>query len=70
MYRYVEAIFQLGNVFDLMGNYPAAIKQFEILNTKVTHDPGILARLGAIHAKMDDEVGGLCTTGMQLRPIA
>jgi intraflagellar transport protein 88 len=31
------------------------VAQFEVLNTQVTHDPGILARLGAIHARMDDE---------------
>ena len=41
----------------IMGNYKQAVKHFEFLNTRVMHDPGILARLGSLHAKFDDEAG-------------
>jgi intraflagellar transport protein 88 len=42
-----------------MGNYRQAIKWLEFLNTLVPNDPGVLARLGAIHAKYDDEAKAL-----------
>jgi intraflagellar transport protein 88 len=38
-----------------MGNIQQAIKWLEIVNTRVMHDDSILAMLGNLHAKCDDE---------------
>jgi intraflagellar transport protein 88 len=47
--------FQIGHLNMLMGNIKQAIKWLEIVNTRVMHDAGILAMLGSLHAKCDDE---------------
>jgi len=43
----------------MMDNYRQAVKWLEFLNTLVPHDPGVLAKLGAIHARYDDEAKAL-----------
>ncbi|XP_024356907.1 uncharacterized protein [Physcomitrium patens] len=51
----IEVLFQVGDVNGLMGNIKQAIKCLEIVNTRTMHDPGVLAMLGRLHAKCDDE---------------
>lgn len=55
----LEVIYQIGNVYDHLGNYKLGIKWFELLHSHVMHDPGVLARLGAIHSKYEDEAKAL-----------
>ncbi|KDO26432.1 hypothetical protein SPRG_08235 [Saprolegnia parasitica CBS 223.65] len=55
-----EVIYQIANLNDMMGNYRQAVKWFNILlscfgSSKCVADPGVLARLGQIHNKDDDE---------------
>jgi intraflagellar transport protein 88 len=57
-----EVLYQMGNLHDMMGNYRQAAKWFNILITcfssngsKNVADPGVLARLGQIFNKDDDE---------------
>ncbi|KAF4042494.1 Tetratricopeptide repeat [Phytophthora infestans] len=62
-----EVLYQIANLHDVMGNYRQAAKWFNILlscfgsndkrerNTKNVADPGVLARLGQIFNKDDDE---------------
>ncbi|RLN44131.1 hypothetical protein BBJ28_00010611 [Nothophytophthora sp. Chile5] len=62
-----EVLYQIANLHDIMGNYRQAAKWFNILlscfggsdknerNTKNVADPGVLARLGQIFNKDDDE---------------
>ena len=40
---------------ELMGNTRQAIKWLEIVNTRAMHDAGLLAMLGSLHAKLNDE---------------
>eukprot|EP01061_Rhynchopus_euleeides_P019978 TRINITY_DN32714_c0_g1_i1.p1 TRINITY_DN32714_c0_g1~~TRINITY_DN32714_c0_g1_i1.p1 ORF type:complete len:752 (+),score=345.02 TRINITY_DN32714_c0_g1_i1:306-2258(+) len=47
----VEVIYQLANLYDLIGRHDMAVEWFR----KAPTDPAILARLGAIFAKEDDE---------------
>lgn len=42
-------------MYELLGNYHQAVKWLEIVNTRVMHDAGVLAMLGNLHAKLDDE---------------
>jgi hypothetical protein len=35
------------------------VKMLKLLNSLLPNDPGVLARLGAIHARFDDEAGAL-----------
>ncbi|KAL3662972.1 hypothetical protein V7S43_011916 [Phytophthora oleae] len=62
-----EVLYQIANLHDVMGNYRQAAKWFNILlscfgsndkrdrNAKNVADPGVLARLGQIFNKDDDE---------------
>ncbi|RLN10489.1 hypothetical protein BBO99_00003667 [Phytophthora kernoviae] len=62
-----EVLYQIANLHDTMGNYRQAAKWFNILlscfggtdkrdrNSKNVADPGVLARLGQIFNKDDDE---------------
>ncbi|OWZ15232.1 Intraflagellar Transport Protein 88 [Phytophthora megakarya] len=62
-----EVLYQIANLHDIMGNYRQAAKWFNILlscfgsndkrdrNAKNVADPGVLARLGQIFNKDDDE---------------
>ena len=42
---------QIAAVYDMMGDPHSALEWFERLNLRVPQDPGVLARLGAIHAR-------------------
>lgn len=42
---------QIAAVYDTMGDPHGALEWFERLNLRVPQDPGVLARLGAIHAR-------------------
>ena len=42
---------QIAAVYDLMGDPHGALEWFERLNMRVPQDPGVLARLGALHAR-------------------
>lgn len=50
-----EVIYQIATLYETMGNYKAAIKYFNLLISKVPTDPGILAHLGQIYAKEEDD---------------
>ncbi|KAH9111406.1 hypothetical protein LEN26_013485 [Aphanomyces euteiches] len=55
-----EVLYQIGNLHDMMGNYRHAAKWFNILlscfgSSKNVADPGVLARMGQIFNKDDDE---------------
>ncbi len=45
---------QIAAVYDLMGDPHDALEWFERLNMRVPQDPGVLARLGALHARYQD----------------
>ena len=45
------ACLQIGAVLDLLGEPKAATEWFERLHSHLPQDPGVLARLGALHAK-------------------
>ena len=47
----VEVIYQLANLYDLIGRHDMSVEWFR----KVPIDPAILARLGTIYAKEEDE---------------
>lgn len=36
-----------------------AVEHLKMLNSLLPNDPGVLARLGAIHARVDDDAGAL-----------
>ena len=42
---------QIAAVYDLMGDPHGSLEWFERLNMRVPQDPGVLARLGALHAR-------------------
>ena len=48
---WVAAGLQIGAVLDLLGEPKAATEWFERLHSHLPQDPGVLARLGALHAK-------------------
>ncbi|RHY07859.1 hypothetical protein DYB25_000943 [Aphanomyces astaci] len=55
-----EVLYQIANLHDMMGNYRQAAKWFNILlscfgSAKNIADPGVLARMGQIFNKDDDE---------------
>jgi tetratricopeptide (TPR) repeat protein len=50
-----EVIYNIANLHDAMGNMRQATKWFNILTTRVPSDPGILARLGQIYSREEDE---------------
>ncbi len=52
-------IHQIATTYDMMGDFKNAVKWFEMLTSLVPNDPGVLARLGAIHARFDDEAKAL-----------
>lgn len=54
-----EVLYQIANCYDIMGDFKATVKWFEMLSSLVPNDPGVLARLGAIHARFDDDVKAL-----------
>lgn len=41
------------------GDFKATVKWFEMLSSLVPNDPGVLAKLGAIHARFEDETKAL-----------
>ena len=47
----VSACLQIGAVLDLLGEPKAATEWFERLHSHLPQDPGVLARLGVLHAK-------------------
>eukprot|EP00955_Chlamydomonas_euryale_P017861 190344-Chlamydomonas_euryale.AAC.2 len=51
-----EVIHQIATVYDILGDFKNSVKWFEMLSSLVPNDPGVLARLGAIHARFDDEI--------------
>lgn len=50
---------QIASLYEVTGPPKQAIKWLEMLHTRVLHDPGVLARLGAVHSKHDDEAKAL-----------
>lgn len=52
-------IYQIASVHDMLGDYASAVKWMDMLSSLVPNDPGVLARLGAIHARFDDEARAL-----------
>lgn len=42
---------QIGAVYDTLGDTHSAVEWFERLNMHLPQDPGVLARLGALHAR-------------------
>eukprot|EP00756_Hemistasia_phaeocysticola_P061375 Hpha_TRINITY_DN4855_c0_g1::TRINITY_DN4855_c0_g1_i1::g.20295::m.20295/K16474/IFT88; intraflagellar transport protein 88 len=50
-----EVVYQLANLHELQDHVPKAVEWFRRLITRVPTDPSVLARLGTIHAKLQDE---------------
>jgi intraflagellar transport protein 88 len=50
-YACPQVIHQIATTYDMMGDFKNAVKWFELLTSLVSNDPGVLARLGAIHAR-------------------
>jgi intraflagellar transport protein 88 len=55
----LEVIYQIANCYDYLGDFKLCVKWFDMLSSMLPNDPGIQARLGAIHARFDDEVKAL-----------
>ena len=51
----IEVVWQIADLFDISNQPRAAIKWFKILNARVPTDPGVLARIGNIYLKEEDE---------------
>ena len=59
-----HVLFQIANVYDRRGGAEAAaqaVHWFELLSSRAMHmhDPGVLARLGAVYFKEEDEAKAL-----------
>ncbi|KAI5069540.1 hypothetical protein GOP47_0015841 [Adiantum capillus-veneris] len=54
-----EILYQVGHLNDLMGNTQQAIQWLEIVITSVMHDAGILATLGSLFTKCNNETKAL-----------
>lgn len=50
-----EAIFQIANIYEIIGNTKQALKWYEVLLTKVPNDAGTRSRIGNIFFREDDE---------------
>jgi intraflagellar transport protein 88 len=51
----LKVIYQIANLYETMNDLHNAIKWFHILRTRVPSDPVVLARMGQIFNKQDDE---------------
>ena len=51
----IEVVWQIADLFDISNQPRPAIKWFKILNARVPTDPGVLARIGNIYLKEEDE---------------
>ncbi|EAR82438.2 tetratricopeptide repeat protein (macronuclear) [Tetrahymena thermophila SB210] len=54
-----EVVYQMASIHELMGQTKQALKWYQVLLTKVPTDPNILARVGNIFAREDDETQAL-----------
>lgn len=65
----VEVVYQIANCYDIAEEYKAAVQWFEMLHTMVPNDPGVLARLGALHSRLDrgEGTGGIVLGGRRQR---
>ena len=50
-----QVVWQIADLFDISNQPRTAIKWFKILNARVPTDPGVLARIGNIYLKEEDE---------------
>jgi len=50
-----ETIFQIANINEIIGRTKQALKWYQIILTKLPNDAGILARVGNIFFREDDE---------------
>ena len=50
-----EVIYQISNIHELMGNTKQALKWYQVLASKLPNDSSLLARLGALCAREEDE---------------
>lgn len=64
----LQVIHQIATTYDMMGDFKNAVKWFEMLTSLVPNDPGVLARLGAIHARFDEEAKALHYYQVGARP--
>ena len=48
---HAEAMWQAGDLSEVLGDTAGAVQWFTRLLTKAPHDSGVLSRLGALHAK-------------------
>ena len=51
----VEVMWQIADLYDQTSQTRSAIKWFKLLNARVPTDPSVLARIGNIYLKEDDE---------------
>ena len=51
----IEVIWHIADLWDNAGQTRTAVKWFKILNSRVPTDPGVLARIGNIYLKEEDE---------------
>jgi intraflagellar transport protein 88 len=49
--QYATLLAQLAGCYDLAGDYKRAVAMLEMLSSLLPNDPGVLAKLGAIHAR-------------------
>ncbi len=54
-----QVLWQIALCYDLQQDFKQAVKWLEMLSSLTPNDPGVLARLGAIFARMDDETRAL-----------
>lgn len=50
-----ETIFQIANINEIIGRTKQALKWYQIILTKLPNDAGVLARVGNIFFREDDE---------------
>lgn len=50
-----EVVYQIANIHELMGNTKQAMKWYQVLASKTNTDSSLLARLGALCAREEDE---------------
>lgn len=50
-----EVMYQIANLYDITGKYRTALKWFNLLTSRLPSDPGVLARMGQMLNKDEDD---------------
>lgn len=62
-------VVQIGAVYDMLGDTHSALEWFERLNMHLPQDPGVLSRLGALHARSANKVCFLSLSVCFVSPV-